>query len=1301
MQTFKFWFTLIAGIITTIMVACALFIQFYFLNHSNEYKDQVATYIAKAIQQPVSIERLDASWHGITPEVSIQHLEILDKNKRPALSLPTVHARISWSSIFVLAPYLAELSIDSPSLHIRRSSSGEVFLAGISLNGPSNPVFANWLINQRRIKVRHATVQWADEFRAAPILALNDFNIEINTPTWRRLLGRHQFSLDTLVSAGTKERINVNGVLVGRDVSQLKTWKGTVELNLPSTDLAAWKPWVDTPFRVEQGEGNLTASLLFSQQKINQVDARLNIQDLHITLPQQTKSLIARKIQGKVSWSALEAGQKLALNKVNVDFSEGFSMTEASGNLAWQVDGKNQTHLISSQGNMKIAQFKLSQLNLLTESDLLPAEIVAKLNISRPSGQLSDIELDWETQHNQLKNYQLEADFKQLTIDAFALDSGAWSPGIKNWAGHISANPKQGKLKLDTQQATLDLANILRKPTPITRLTGKLNWEKRSDGLLLSANNLQLRNPHLNTVVDFKLKQPKQGDATIDLKGEIVQGNAKYASFYYPISLGETTLHWLDTSILGGEISQGEVILKGKLKDFPYTNAHHLADPKLGTFKVTALLKNATLEYGTGWPFITSLDTRMTFHGKHMDLEVLKGTTVNNQIVQAHVEIPQLDADWPMLNIKSLVKGNVKDGVQFVNTSPVKDIALGFTEHIRAQGEGLLKLDLQIPLENHEAAHFQGDYTIQSGILKGDQHLALPEIKKINGHLLFNEKGLQAPNVKLEMFNNPAVLHLKTLKDKTILIQSSGRINDASLKKMNSNLLTQAMHGTTDWKANISIKKPLMEVDMQSQLVGMAIQLPAPFGKPAEKPSNFNLKLRQPNPETEHIEAHYEDWIEAKLIRTAQNDVKTISAGDIAINTRITVPSQKGIKVSASFPRVDVDAWTESLQSTNSTQAKTAWASQLEGIDSIILNTPQLNLFGRQLNDLKLVVHPNTQGLKLDIESKEIAGDAYWIEGKQDKILAKLNYLRLPKNKQEVGVTKPPEKPAEKQEIRRQTYAYPELDIEAQSLEIGELALGQLELKAYANEDDWHIQKLNIKNPDSQLTADGTWQNSLRSPNTALKFNLSSNNIGNTLKRFGHPDMVKGGTTNMQGHLAWPGSPHEFAIERLGGEFKFNAEKGQIVKLQPGVGRLLGLVSLQSLPRRLTLDFKDLFSEGYAFDSITASAKINDGILRSQDFFMTGPAAEAKIKGETNLKAETQNLRVTVIPHVTDSLSLAAFAGGPIAGVAAFVAQKLLKDPFNQVTSTDYVITGSWDNPQEIEQKKQTEPTAKQQGITN
>lgn len=169
--------------------------------------------------------------------------------------------------------------------------------------------------------------------------------------------------------------------------------------------------------------------------------------------------------------------------------------------------------------------------------------------------------------------------------------------------------------------------------------------------------------------------------------------------------------------------------------------------------------------------------------------------------------------------------------------------------------------------------------------------------------------------------------------------------------------------------------------------------------------------------------------------------------------------------------------------------------------------------------------------------------------------------------------------------------------------------------------------------------------------------------------------------------MGW--QPHEYDVLALNGNLEFEVKQGQVLKVQPGVGRLLGLVTLQSLPRRLTLDFRDLFSNGFAFDKISGRVNIDKGVMRSDNFSMTGPAADVMITGETNLKAETQKLRVKVLPHITDSLSLAALAGGPLAGAVAFLAQKVLKDPLNKIASTEYEIIGTWDNPQEVKSEKE------------
>lgn len=1265
LQKIKRWLVILF-LATFIALTVAIgVLQFYVFPHINDYKNRIAETLTQSLQQKVSIEHIAVRWRGITPQITLGDIVLYDKQQRSALKLSEVTTRLSWSSVMLLSPTLVSLRIDAPNLVIRRTATGEIFLAGISMSGQGNPAFGNWLLAQRRIKVSHATVTWVDEMRQAPPLILSDLNIEILTPVWQRLLGRHQVHLDSLVSHGTRERMFVEATLVGHDVAKLQSWHGETSIRIPQTDLAVWRPWLDMPVRLHSGHGKLVATLAFEANQIKRLAAELNLKQLSMSPPQHPETFQAQSLQGEIRWQRDGEGAVFTVKHLSADIEPGLQLEDTTGKL---VLGKD-----TQQGTLSIQKLSLQNSSALAE--WLPADspIKAHLQNLAPTGIASQLKLNWQRTKNVLTDYDLET-----ALSAVSTQAHAQIPGLKNWSGQLSAHPNQGSLRLDTRRASMDTAGLLRWPLPIDRLEGSIRWENNGQKTLISTSDLQFENAHLALRLNAEYQLGASGGDTLQLQSQIARGDAKFASFYYPNMLGESTLHWLDSSILAGKIKRGEVIIKGRVQDFPFVNAAHHADPSLGMFRVTAQLEQAKLEYGTGWPVVSDVEAFLKFEGTRMDIEVKNGMTVGQHLLQAHVEIPILDADWPMLNIKAIARSGVDQGIKFVNSSPVKEVVMGFTDDLKASGEAELRLDLQIPLQNVDAAQFQGDYAIKNGSLAANPALGMPEMRAINGHLKFNEKGLQAQNIQLVLFDNPAILSLSTRSDKSLVIQGSGRMTDAALRKIDNNLLTRALHGTTDWKANILVKKPSLRVDIQSQLIGMSTNLPAPLNKSADSAANLQIRLRQENSQQDKIDVHYDDWVHAHLIRNHAGQEASIKAGEIAINTPPRLPTTDGINVRADFQKLNVDEWLAYLKQQSGADSG---ASATVPVNNIDITTGVLHVFDRNLHQIKLRISPLDDRLHLSVQSLELAGEADWLQGKQNKLLAKLNYLRIPRSMDTDN--------ALPGEIRRLNTVYPELEMTAQEFQFGDKQLGNLELKAFNSGESWIIQKMALSNPDSQLSADGVWRNSTRSPQTQLKFTLTSNNLGKTLLRF-QPggEMIKGGSGNMTGQINWPGSPHEFAVERLDGDFNLQLEKGQILKVQPGVGRLLGLLSLQSLPRRLTLDFRDLFSEGFGFDTITCSANIRDGILRSDDLFMTGPAAEAKIKGETNLKAETQRLRVKVVPHISDSFSLAALAGGPIVGVAAFVAQKLLKDPLNKISSSEYMITGTWDNPQEAEVDK-------------
>ncbi|HSF71570.1 MAG TPA: AsmA-like C-terminal region-containing protein, partial [Methylotenera sp.] len=589
-------------------------------------------------------------------------------------------------------------------------------------------------------------------------------------------------------------------------------------------------------------------------------------------------------------------------------------------------------------------------------------------------------------------------------------------------------------------------------------------------------------------------------------------------------------------------------------------------------------------------------------------------------LIKSKTEIAQLDADWPILRIVSDVEGPVTEGIKFVNESPVKLVTQGFTDGLKAAGTGKLHLELNIPMEDLDAAKYTGAYKVSNGTIFANEDIGLPALTKLNGTLSFTESGLTAQNISTEILGGPAQFSLKTSADKVIRVSANGRLNDAGIKKLAANALVDQIQGNADWTGEITIKKPLLDAKIQSNLVGMAINLPPPFNKPANQSMSLTLDKKQQSSSYDSINIAYGNMISAKLLRTDQAGKLVIERGDIGVNMPAEISNQSGLSVHGKLDYVNADDWLALFNQA----PKKAGAGPLK-ISKADVAIQKLDVFGRSLNALKVTAQPNSTGLKMAIESQEITGDAEWqvisTEHTSGKIIARLKNLTIPastENKSSETGTKGNTEVANK-EIRKLANGYPALDVTADNFQLGNKKLGSLALNAFENNDDWVIQKLNISNPDSTLTADGTWQNWTRNPNTSLNFALKVTNIGKALLRFGQPDAVKGGKAEIAGRLGWAGSPHEFETTSLSGSFTLEASKGQVLKVQPGVGRFFGLLSLQSLPRRLTLDFRDLFSDGFAFDKISANAKIDNGILRSDDFFMTGPAAEAKIKGETNL----------------------------------------------------------------------------------
>ena len=242
--------------------------------------------------------------------------------------------------------------------------------------------------------------------------------------------------------------------------------------------------------------------------------------------------------------------------------------------------------------------------------------------------------------------------------------------------------------------------------------------------------------------------------------------------------------------------------------------------------------------------------------------------------------------------------------------------------------------------------------------------------------------------------------------------------------------------------------------------------------------------------------------------------------------------------------------------------------------------------------------------------------------------------------------------------------------------------MGRLQLVALREGVVWRVERMSITTPEASVEGDGRWTGGAI-PQSQFNVRLKATDLGKFLNNLGYPKTLVRTKGDVRGQLSWRGNPTDFAINKTAGMITLDLHDGQFSKVEPGgAGRLMGLLSLQALPRRITLDFHDFFSDGFGFDSLTGNFVMDHGVLSTRDFDMTGPAARVLLSGKINIPEETTQMRARVSPDVGSSVSLATtLIGGPVAGATSYLLQKLLKNPLDKALTYEYSIDGGWDDP--------------------
>lgn len=1240
------------------------------------YRGAIEQQLTSAIGLPVKIGALTAEWPGLHPRLHIEQLQVHDSAGRSALSFDHVDAEIGWASLWHFGLRLARLEIVAPALDVRRTADGVIYVAGLPVQGDGESDFADWLLKQDRIVVRDARIVWHDEQRGAPQLELQQLNFELKNS------GRHHsFGLSAEPPAELAARLDLRGNLVGRDPDDLAAWRGEIYVDVERTDLAAWAPWFDTantPLELTRGLGSLRLWLSFENLLPTGFTADVRLADLAVRFSPDLPVLNLQQLEGRLAGRRTSAGLAGEIKRLTLATTDGIVLSPTDASLKLNTGPEDK-----AGGEFRANGLDLASLTALARYLPLPDGAHTRLQTFDPRGLVSDLSLSWRgapTSSASPARWQVKGRFADLGLAAHKE-----LPGFTGLSGRLEGDERSGQIHLDSQNSRIELPKVFAEPSlALTQLAAEIGWQASTaepGQLDLSIARLAFANPDASGEVTGRYRYTGQGPGEIDLSAKLTRGDGMAVWRYMPLVVGSDTREWLRAGIVGGRFSNATLRLKGLLAQFPFR------DGKQGIFQVKGTFQDATLNYASGWPKITGIDGELLFEGARMLIRGQRATLAGVRLSNVTAEIPDLEHHEEILAVNGRASGATQQFFDFIEASPVGERIDHFTQPMTASGRGELDLKLVFPLRRMADTQVQGRYRFADNQLR-----VLPELPPFTaaqGEFSFTGDRLQAKNLRARLLGAPVTLDVSSAPGGVVRVTAAGTLSAQALRqeygqengqKYGGGRALEHLSGETAWRATVAVKKPGAEIRIESNLVGLASSLPEPFNKSARDSLNLRVDGR--------IEPNRDDWTarlgQSASLRLQQAGSKEawrgkIALGEAAVAQTPTLPA-RGVTLAISQPRLDLDAWRRLQDKPVVGEAKPV--APTLGLSALELQSVELLAFGRTLHDVRLNGVRAAERWRFNVASREAQGQLHWDATGAGRITGRFAHLTLPASEQMQPAATEAEDAGQEM---------PSIDLQIDNFKLRDMSLGEVKVAAENRAGVWRARG-EAKNDAAHLTGEGSW----RPGHAALTFKLDANNAEKLLGRLGLPDAMRRGAAVIEGDVNWRGTPFALDLPSLAGNLKIEAGKGQFKKLEPGVGRLLGVLSLQSLPRRITLDFRDIFSEGFAFDSITGSAQIQRGLMKTDELNIRGPAGRVLLAGQVNLVDETQDLKVRVQPAVGESIAVGAMIVNPVAGAVAWAAQKVLGDPLDQAFAFEYAVSGPWSDPK-VEKLIRTPPAENRQ----
>lgn len=879
-------------------------------------------------------------------------------------------------------------------------------------------------------------------------------------------------------------------------------------------------------------------------------------------------------------------------------------------------------------------------------------------------GDLHDVDVSF-TRRDGALDYAVSGRFRGLGVDA-----SARFPGFSGLSGEVRADNGSGRIRFRSPSVELEWPAYARGALGLDALDGVVVWRRGRDGLRIVSDDLAFSALGGSARTSLELTLPAgAGSPRADVEASLTRADVTAVKRLVPRGLvPDPVVEWLDTALDGGTARDVELELYGPLDRFPF-------DDGRGRLRVAADVSDAELEFVEGWPRAVDLDGRVEFVNASFRARG-DGRVLGQRTSDLEVAIPDLRD--PVLSVDTATAGPLGDVLAFLEGAPLIARELG-PELARLRvhaGTGRVQLDLDLPLLEFGAYSLDAALNVADGELSVDGFA--PRVRALEGRLDVAGTDVTADSLEAVFLDGPVSISVANAAAAgyRAVLGVDGETSFDAVEREFGLRLADRIDGRTSWHGELWLPaqradaRAPVRVTVASSLAGLASRYPPPLEKAPEQPSELDLEFEFAEP---GLAVDGSLGASRRFALRFARDGERFGLTEGVLRFGGGAPSLSGtpgLTVAGALPQLDLGPWLELVQSAHGSAAG-------ELLSAVELEVAALTAFGQRLGSSRLDVARDSDRWRIGVTSERVAGSIEVPRGTRParpQIVADMKRVVLADGAGADAASLDALDPRE----------LPGLTVHADELVLGPRELGEVDLEIRPAPRGLRLVSFASRHGEMHIDATGSWLvRGNDGARTRLAVNLSSTQVASTLEKLGFDPVIEGELADVTASVEWPGAPSKDWLRNVHGDVTVRVETGSMLDIEPGAGRVVGLMSILALPRRLALDFRDVFNKGFVFDEITGDFLILDGDAYTDNLKLTGPAAEIGVAGRTGLADRDYEQQAVVTAEPGNMLpTVGGLIGGPGVGAALLIFTRIFSEPLKGIGRAVYCIGGSWDDPE-------------------